>query len=90
MVTKFEPKFAHTFLPCWDDPYIKTTFNVSILHDKKYNMVLSNMPIQSQQIETFIFYNKVHKQKSYFCSLFKKPLAKTKTVMKLQVKKFFA
>lgn len=58
MVTKFEPKFAHTFLPCWDEPSIKTTFNVSILHAKKYNMVLSNMPVIFQKNEpNLLYYN---------------------------------
>lgn len=61
MVTKFEPKFAHTFLPCWDEPSIKTTFNVSILHEKHFNMALSNMPVNFQKNESAALYynNKV-------------------------------
>ncbi|KAE9553802.1 hypothetical protein FO519_002972 [Halicephalobus sp. NKZ332] len=43
--TKFEPTFARTFLPCWDEPGIKTTFNISIKHPKNLT-VLTNSAIQ--------------------------------------------
>uniref|UniRef100_A0A7E4W0V3 Peptidase_M1 domain-containing protein n=1 Tax=Panagrellus redivivus TaxID=6233 RepID=A0A7E4W0V3_PANRE len=45
--TKFEPMFARTFLPCWDEPRIKTTFNVSIKHPAN-TTVLTNVSPQSQ------------------------------------------
>jgi len=32
--------------PCWDDPQFYATFNISILHNRKY-VVLSNMPVRS-------------------------------------------
>ncbi|KAK5967186.1 Aminopeptidase [Trichostrongylus colubriformis] len=41
--TKFEPAMARSFVPCWDDPGIKATFNISVLHGSKF-VVLSNMP----------------------------------------------
>ncbi|KJH45373.1 peptidase family M1 [Dictyocaulus viviparus] len=41
--TKFEPTHARSFLPCWDDPGIKATFNITVMHLSKY-VVLSNMP----------------------------------------------
>lgn len=34
---------ARQIFPCWDKPQIKTTFDISVQHDKKYK-VLSNMP----------------------------------------------
>ncbi|CAB3406551.1 unnamed protein product [Caenorhabditis bovis] len=41
--TKFEPTLARSFIPCWDEPGVKATFNISVKHDKKYT-VLANMP----------------------------------------------
>lgn len=41
--TKFEPAMARSFLPCWDDPGVKATFNVSVVHPSRF-VVLSNMP----------------------------------------------
>uniref|UniRef100_A0A0K0EX03 Peptidase_M1 domain-containing protein n=1 Tax=Strongyloides venezuelensis TaxID=75913 RepID=A0A0K0EX03_STRVS len=39
--TKFEPFFARTFIPCWDSPDFKATFNVSVKHELD-KIVLSN------------------------------------------------
>lgn len=36
--------------PCWDEPALKATFNISVLHHEKYT-VLSNMPIQDTYYE---------------------------------------
>ncbi|XGW28598.1 hypothetical protein V3C99_008401 [Haemonchus contortus] len=41
--TKFEPAMARSFVPCWDDPGIKATFNISVVHGSRF-VVLSNMP----------------------------------------------
>uniref|UniRef100_A0A183UU57 Peptidase_M1 domain-containing protein n=1 Tax=Toxocara canis TaxID=6265 RepID=A0A183UU57_TOXCA len=39
--TKFEPTLARSFIPCWDEPHIKATFNVTVLHQRSMT-VLSN------------------------------------------------
>ncbi|KAI6175278.1 Glutamyl aminopeptidase [Aphelenchoides bicaudatus] len=39
--TKFEPGFAKTFLPCWDEPRFRTTFNITVKHPQD-TFVLSN------------------------------------------------
>ncbi|KAH7725403.1 peptidase family M1 containing protein [Aphelenchoides avenae] len=31
-VTKFEPTYARGFLPCWDEPRVKSTFNVTVTY----------------------------------------------------------
>jgi len=36
--------------PCWDEPALKATFDISVKHHQKYK-VLSNMPIREQFIE---------------------------------------
>ncbi|KYN19638.1 Aminopeptidase N [Trachymyrmex cornetzi] len=38
--------------PCWDEPHLKATFNISIKHPRIYS-VLSNMPINEQTYEGF-------------------------------------
>ena len=43
--TKFEPTFARTFLPCWDEPGIKTTFNLAIKQPTNIT-VLTNTAVQ--------------------------------------------
>ncbi|KYM94195.1 Aminopeptidase N [Cyphomyrmex costatus] len=48
--TYFEPNNAKRVFPCWDEPALKATFNISVKHDKKYG-VLSNMPIREQFLE---------------------------------------
>lgn len=39
--TQFEPVHAREAFPCWDEPAIKTSFKITIGHDKKYT-ALSN------------------------------------------------
>ncbi|XP_011063440.1 PREDICTED: puromycin-sensitive aminopeptidase-like protein [Acromyrmex echinatior] len=46
-VTHFEPNGAKRMFPCWDEPALKATFNISVLHHQKHS-VLSNMPIRKQ------------------------------------------
>ncbi|PAV83731.1 hypothetical protein WR25_25116 [Diploscapter pachys] len=41
--TKFEATLARSFMPCFDEPKIKATFNISVWHSSKY-VILSNMP----------------------------------------------
>lgn len=45
--THFEPNGARRMFPCWDEPALKATFSISVMHHQKYR-VLSNMPIQEQ------------------------------------------
>ncbi|KAG5326559.1 AMPN Aminopeptidase, partial [Acromyrmex heyeri] len=49
-VTHFEPNGAKRMFPCWDEPALKATFNISILHHQTHS-VLSNMPIRKQFLE---------------------------------------
>jgi len=48
--TYFEPSEARQMFPCWDEPALKATFDISVMHHRKYR-VLSNMPIREQFIE---------------------------------------
>lgn len=43
----FEPNSVRRIFPCWDEPGIKASFNISIIHPKEY-IILSNMPIASK------------------------------------------
>uniref|UniRef100_A0A915CSA1 Aminopeptidase n=1 Tax=Ditylenchus dipsaci TaxID=166011 RepID=A0A915CSA1_9BILA len=38
--TKFEPCFARTFLPSWDEPRVKTTFNIVVKHPSNKGLEL--------------------------------------------------
>ncbi|XP_072754254.1 glutamyl aminopeptidase-like [Anoplolepis gracilipes] len=46
----FQAIGARQLFPCWDNPRIKSTFNISIKHHYNYT-VLSNMPIEKEITE---------------------------------------
>ncbi|KAL6444220.1 hypothetical protein ACFW04_001860 [Cataglyphis niger] len=45
----FQAIGARRLFPCWDNPKIKATFRISIIHDQEHQ-VFSNMPIQKEEI----------------------------------------
>lgn len=46
--TEFEPTKARKCFPCYDEPAIKSYFNLQIDHDSSYNAI-ANMPVISRQ-----------------------------------------
>ena len=46
MTTKFQPTDARKAYPCMDEPDLKATFNVTMVHPAEY-ISLSNMPVES-------------------------------------------
>lgn len=42
--THFEPTYARSAFPCWDEPQFKAKFRMSILRNR-FHIALFNMPI---------------------------------------------
>uniref|UniRef100_A0A0N5AKQ4 Peptidase_M1 domain-containing protein n=1 Tax=Syphacia muris TaxID=451379 RepID=A0A0N5AKQ4_9BILA len=42
--TNFEPTLARTFFPCWDEPQIKATFNISVIHSRTVTVLSNTAP----------------------------------------------
>lgn len=49
VLTQFEEIGARRAFPCWDEPALKATFNISVKHGLN-NKALSNMPIRKHHI----------------------------------------
>ncbi|KAF6125607.1 laeverin [Phyllostomus discolor] len=43
LASQMEPTFARNVFPCFDEPALKATFNITIIHHPRY-VALSNMP----------------------------------------------
>jgi len=46
LTTKFQPTDARKAYPCMDEPDLKATFNITMVHPSEYK-ALSNMPVES-------------------------------------------
>src|SRR5580765_962061 len=49
IATLMQPRRARLLFPCWDEPELSATFNISIEHDIK-SKVLSNMHIREYEL----------------------------------------
>ncbi|XP_027796925.2 aminopeptidase Q [Marmota flaviventris] len=47
LASQMEPTFARSVFPCFDEPALKATFNITIIHHPRY-VALSNMPQRGQ------------------------------------------
>ena len=52
LATHLEPTFARQVFPCFDEPNLKATFSVSVIHHEKFSAI-GNMPIrESKEIDS--------------------------------------
>ncbi len=84
--THFEPENCRYFIPCFDRPDLKSTFNLSILYNRVEDYIcLSNMEILEEKIikdKTYIKFNSTPKMSNYllcfvigpYVSILEKPL----------------
>jgi aminopeptidase N len=48
-ITKMEPHYARRMFPCFDEPALKATFNITVLR-KSSHVALSNMPLIKSEL----------------------------------------
>ena len=58
--TQFEPLRARRAFPCFDEPALKATFNVTIVHNPKL-ISLSNMPLYQTYEKESLKYDRFEK-----------------------------
>ncbi|VDK45256.1 unnamed protein product [Anisakis simplex] len=51
--TKFEPTLARSFIPCWDEPHIKATFNVTVQHPRSLTVLSNAAPYRNSDKQHF-------------------------------------
>lgn len=50
LTTHFEPTLARTAFPCFDEPAMKATFRLQLLHDPRYNVYFNTEIVETRQI----------------------------------------
>ena len=72
LATQFHPIGARQVFPCFDDPGLKATFNISIKHFSNY-MALSNMPARNitrvSQIMTWTYFKETPVMSTYLVAI---------------------